>query len=187
MEHDFITRAIERNRSWCDAELVMMVDQNKSTTPMGWKSKKAFYYCIDEDYEGLHLPFMKRYQEWYAGMTRVTYVDTDMVYKVPLNPEGDEANEFENAVSNALGYHDGEWYAQCLEIPVARCYLEGSGTLVMERVEPITFPEDFHSPQMECGDEECIEYAKRYPDWVWLADGGQVGYTRSGNLVAYDL
>lgn len=58
-------------------------------------------------------------------------------------------------------------------IPVAECYwsqVDDVDVVIMEKVTPVTG----------------VGY-KDLPDWAGYVDGAQVGYTRAGKLVAYDL
>lgn len=102
----------------------------------------------------------KQHGEPSVGRTRAVYDTGDgYVTKVPLSWEG-------VMQSGTEANWDNE------EIPVAECQLvdmDGIPVLRMEKVQ--------------------IEHAsyKDLPDWVGFVDGGQVGRTKEGRLVAYDL
>lgn len=109
----------------------------------------------------------KLYGDPARGTTRVTYfVNDDLVVKVPLSPYDVKCNLQEAA-----------WAENKSQIPIAPCYLEyteeGIPLLYMERVTPIYW----NSPGW--GD---------LPAWAHgLYDGCQVGFTKSGEIVAYDV
>lgn len=112
--------------------------------------------------------FTKRYGQPMVGRTRAVFDRGDgYVIKVPMNGEGYAANNTEVIHASM----DDPW------IPVAECWHEedysitpkGVPTLVMEKVE------------------HCRLDYKELPDWVMSVDGGQVGYNKKGELVAYDL
>ncbi len=130
---------------------------------------------------------MKKYPEWYVGMTRVSYMDheNEVVYKVPLNREGETQNELE-----ALHYQ-GTREKHLKKVPIAPCHLDHEGVLTMEMVqvdEWITQPcERLYQERYYCECKECEEKVQSYPPWISRIDGAQVGWTKEGLLVAYDL
>jgi hypothetical protein len=97
-----------------------------------------------------------------GGHRAVFSVGDDWVLKVPLTWEGDAMNQYEACHSDP-------------KIPLAQCRLHisepsGVALLWMERITP-------------------LHPGKRYdlPEWTDFVDCAQVGYTTSGELVAYDL
>lgn len=80
------------------------------------------------------------------------------VLKVPTRESGIAAN-FQEANESAD-------YLAKAEIDEKISLLIGAPVLRMEYVEHVGFSEN--------------------PDWTWTIDGGQVGYTSDGRLVAYD-
>jgi hypothetical protein len=103
-----------------------------------------------------------------VGRTRAVFdLGDGWVVKIPLNDEGVGASSSEEyAYQRGLANGD-PW------IPVARCEFRQLGEryyLHMERVEPLVFKSYDDVPQ-----------------WVGYVDGGQVGHTADGRLVAYDL
>lgn len=101
----------------------------------------------------------------HVGRTRAVFERGDgYVVKVAISDEGFYANLMEVQASSSS---DNSY------IPMARTSFadedEYNSVVVAEQVVPIKL--DF----------------KKLPDWVQSVDGGQVGYTRDGRLVAYDL
>lgn len=95
------------------------------------------------------------------GSLRVVFRDGAHVLKIPRNERGVWANEFEASTCNSP------------HAPKANCFLDeklsaefGVSVLRMEFV--------IHRG------------ASEKPDWTWSIDGGQVGFTAAGKLVAYD-
>lgn len=112
--------------------------------------------------------YTKKYGKPWVGRTRAVFDRGDgYVIKVPMNGEGYAANNAE--VINAS--------MEDPYIPVAECWHQedysitpkGVPTLIMEKVE------------------HCRADYRNMPDWVMSVDGGQVGYNKKGELVAYDL
>lgn len=117
--------------------------------------------------EALHLPFLRKYSEWYAGSSRITYIDREkeLVYKVPLTHRGEEDN-----------HGDAQRYKRQLKgmeakksNPMAPCRMINDIVLEMELLEPID------------------EYSDEVPDHFGYSDGYQVGRRKSGELVFFDL
>lgn len=87
---------------------------------------------------------------------------TDMVAKVPTSPEGFASCLREADLSEGEGKRGF--------IPIAYCRLDDEHMILwMERVE------------VHAGDRSSL------PGWTMSVDCAQVGYDRSGTLVAYDL
>lgn len=103
--------------------------------------------------------YAQRHGEPACGRHRAVFFDGDVVWKVPRNWQGMDANQ-----------REARW--RSAEIPLARCELHyempsGIAVLKMERVEPVGGAD--------------------LPDWTLAVDCQQVGRTRDGRLVAYDL
>jgi hypothetical protein len=114
--------------------------------------------------------YRKKYGEPSVGRTRAVFDRGDgYVVKVPINGEGFAANSREVITSEAEDPYT----------PVADCYhdtvydvsSEGVSVLVMEKLTFDGVPKSY----------------KDLPDWVMSVDGGQVGYNKKGELVAFDL
>ena len=114
--------------------------------------------------------YYKAAYDYYEGSprivsrTRVVYIFEDHVIKVPLTDEGEFSNGLE--VNTSKLQH----------LPIAKSEfitINHNGkeieVMKMEKVQPVN-----------------ADY-KRMPDWVYRVDCGQVGLTRNGELVAYDL
>lgn len=162
---------------------------NISTLPKK-KKKSAFpnpdnWEMLDESDEELKTPSeslkvnhgdehtLEYYQaayEHYEGIprivsrTRVIYMFEDHVIKVPLTDEGEYSNGLEVNVSNQG------------DIPIAKSEfitINHNGkeieVMKMEKVQPVNADYD------------------KMPNWIYQIDCGQVGLTRTGELVAYDL
>lgn len=95
--------------------------------------------------------------------------------KVPITPEGVSANLTEAAVSRrywAALSEGKDWDQAPGAMPFARCSLEPNGVLVVEPLSILIDPAD-------------IPAEHRW--WTGAVDCSQVGWTRDGQLVAYDL
>lgn len=105
------------------------------------------------------------------GRTRVVFDRGDgYVVKVPFNGEGYMANggEYKTYTYNVANPDNPG-------IPVAACNFEDFNS--MDKEIPVLIMEK-------------VTYAhgeENLPDWVGWVDCGQVGYTKNGELVAYDL
>jgi hypothetical protein len=104
------------------------------------------------------------------GCSRSVYRHGNYVIKLPLDDYGISAN--------AREAHRWKKYGYSGEIPYARCrLLPNSGILVMEyaryTIPGKTLPDGF------------VPYEEA-PDWTKWVDCQQVGYNRTGRLVAYD-
>jgi hypothetical protein len=99
-----------------------------------------------------------------TGRTRAVWVlNEHEVVKIAFNGEGLMASGNEVSASNQEDRY----------IPVASSrweVMDGVDVQVMEKVKPLLG----------------LSY-KEMPDWVGYVDGAQVGYNKSGELVAYDL
>ncbi len=116
-------------------------------------------------YQAYHLPFLRKYPEWYSGSSRVAYMDREkgVTYKVPLNGRGLRDNE-----------RDARLYAEQVagkgdkSQPIAECYLKEGFILEMEICVPI-----FDHSEI--------------PSHLRSRDGFQVGYNKEGKVVFFDL
>jgi len=102
-------------------------------------------------------------QAWYGppiatGRHRVIFLDGDEVIKVPSREFGILACNYELNIQ-------GEEYART-RLDEFLSNETGLPIVRMEYVEHVGFSEK--------------------PDWTWSIDGGQVGKTKDGRLVAYD-
>lgn len=104
-----------------------------------------------------------------SGHSRIVFINKGKyVYKVPLGTPGIdqnylEAEMFKNNVDNV--------------IKVARCKILDIGKKVGV---PILLME---AVSMDLKQKSYLDF----PEWVWQVDGAQVGVTRKGDLVAYDV
>lgn len=171
---------------WCDPEVVTLVMLNDGVNDLGWESNKAFFYGLEAGYDQRHLSYLTKYPVWKSGTKRVAYFDTESgrVHKVPLSRIGEEASMNEDARAAGLPVEDME------DVPVAPCFLDGD-VLIMDIVEPVRGISDIcpHTKDVmiECSCDHCYDLKDIYPAWVFLVDAGQVGYTKNGELVAYDM
>lgn len=115
---------------------------------------------LGKDLTDLALQYQARYGDPRCGYSRMTFFDKDFVYKVPRNSRGFDDNEREAAWKDDF-------------IPLADCSLKvempsGIPVLKMERVSPTVLKTE-------------------PPEWVMWVDCAQIGYTKDGRLVAYDL
>lgn len=121
-------------------------------------------YGTIENYHLPHMPFLRKYSEWYAGSSRIAYVDHDkgVVYKVPLTDRGlrDNIRDAKMYKSQEEGKGDGNR-------PIAQCVLLHDLVLEMELVTPM---EEWEAPDHFLG-----------------SDGFQIGKTRDGEIVFFDL
>lgn len=132
----------------------------------------ALDYDIDffPEFKVLHLPFLRKYTEWYAGSSRIAYMDRDrsLVYKVPITNRGYESN-----VGDAHLYQvQQSAEREGLKNPIAKCRLLHEVILEMELVRPLTR----------------MEIERRDIDRIFAdSDGYQVGETQEGKIVFFDL
>lgn len=105
----------------------------------------------------------KKYEVIGEGRNRIVFIkDEKWVIKCPLNEEGLEDNYSESKRFAEFGKKDLVVYAEC-----HISHLNDIPLLTMERAYPIK-------------DNEL-------PEWSSYVDGGQVGKTLSGEIVAYDF
>lgn len=122
-------------------------------------------FFLQSHYERLVKEYKERYEEYYAGSARVTFIGDEYVYKIPLNDAGDIAN-----LREANHHKRNVQSPDKVYVPIAPCEMLPDGVLRMRRVE---IPENR------------IEIAEGH-EWALSVDSLQVGYYR-GELVAYDL
>lgn len=121
----------------------------------------------DDSYKEKSVKAIQKFTSLYGtpsiGRTRAVFDTNDgFVIKVPYVDEGFYANHAEVVTSDTEDAY----------IPIAECRhdeKEGVSVLIMEKVSIAR-----------------VDY-KNMPDWVYSVDCGQVGYTKDGRLVAYDL
>lgn len=121
-------------------------------------------YETIQNYHLPHLPFLRKYPEWYAGSSRIAYVDHDkgVVYKVPTTKRGMRDN-----IRDASLYEKQREGRGNKNRPIARCVLLHDFVLEMELVTPLK--------QWEA------------PDNFLESDGFQIGETKDGKIVFFDL
>lgn len=132
---------------------------------------------INEDVRGLLISicewlYAKSEDVKFDGRNRVTFIRKSYVIKVPATIDGFADNDWEGSVSNTK-----ESLNNPEEIEYAKSRLveyKGIPLVFMERVE-----EAYH--------HEITSRLGYYPDWVLSVDCQQVGFTKSGRLVAYDF
>jgi hypothetical protein len=127
---------------------------------------------LEEQQLNLISDFLNQYKDQLEfigeGRSRRVYrhKKTNYVIKIPLDNYGADDNYIEASASKSF-YKDKDLDEY---LPCARCRLFKGIFLVMEYVEYVKNP-----------------YSNEMPDWVGCVDCGQVGYTRNGDLVAYDF
>lgn len=114
--------------------------------------------------------YRRKYGEPEVGRTRAVFDRGDgYVIKVPINGEGFAANSREVTTSEVEDPYTP--VADCRHDTVYDASSAGVSVLVMEKLSFEGVPRGYNN----------------LPDWVMCVDGGQVGYNRKGELVAYDL
>ena len=143
-------------QDWWESEAWEQIHDNAGYDP----TDKRYFDLIQAFYHIYGIPLVSR--------TRVVFRTGDgYVIKVPITEEGVAANVYEVRLSSSenpiFPMAKTEFYK---EHPVP-CYL---AVVKAEEVDPICYPQD----------------EADFPDWVFIVDCQQVGYTKSGELVAYD-
>lgn len=111
---------------------------------------------------------------FFAGRNRMAIVLKRGVLKVPMNFDGFTDNDWEGSVSNSTESLNNPHYIQ---YPHTRLrYVEGVPLLFMEYVH--------HASNAEV--EAHLGIGAGESNWTHCVDGGQVGFTKAGRLVAYD-
>lgn len=133
----------------------------------------------------------------FSGSSRRTYLGQAWVFKVPIGYWGIEQNQFEAArwalqsggsrkgIPRAAIVQAGKYGKKGRNVPVAECYLLPCGTLMMERVRPLVNLMNGKDKIRE--GEPGFLPRHEYPEWATHVDSEQIGYNRSGELVAYDI
>lgn len=150
-----------------------MIKRSKEISETNAIIKNQMQEFEGDPYHALTLKYIRKFTSQYGvaevGRTRAVFDRGDgYMIKVPLNGEGFMANRSESLTSAS----DDQF------IPIAKCWQEddtsldkeGINVLIMEKVTPIGK----------------IDY-KALPNWVGYVDCAQVGHTKDGRLVAYDL
>jgi hypothetical protein len=106
--------------------------------------------------------FDKKPERVETGRNRTTFIFRTYVVKLPRNHGGLGDNDWEGSISNAEDSDPND-------VQYARTRLVYVGEIPIIFMERVT-----HA------------YGERLPEWAMSVDCGQVGYTRSGRLVAYD-
>jgi hypothetical protein len=107
-----------------------------------------------------------------VGSRRVVFITSSFMdkwaYKIPLSGDANRDNEFEAGISRVQPF------------PVAECSIHervsGITVLRMEIVTPIEWSVRYSE-----------EFEAQYPWVADIGDGRQVGYTKKGAVVAFDL
>ena len=125
-----------------------------------WEEAKVRVSALVEEY-------FEIYGNALLGRTRATFVDEEnnVVYKIPLTEEGISSNS--NEVYQSELYSSGKDV-----IPIAKSeFIDEDGLIMkMERVTPIF-----------------DRWNNDFPEWTNYVDCKQVGLTKDGVLVAFDL
>ncbi|BAU39970.1 hypothetical protein [Ralstonia phage RSP15] len=140
--------------------------------------KDALYFCGNEidkkNIEALIDRYAARAESATYGRNRIVFLMKGYVVKIAKNYDGECDNEWEGSVSNSEESYNNPEYVQYPRTRLA-CF-NGAYVLFMERVR-------------EASGEEIRKHLgtpKGGSDWTWSVDCGQVGFTKSGRLVAYD-
>lgn len=130
-----------------------------------------FYYnpSLNETAYNLFKRLKKKYPKYEEGRNRLVFFSKFVVIKIPLNEDGITDNEYESSVMG------GKAFTKIWVKPEYNTYpntkfleLDGLWCVMMKKVKPT------------------YESYDELPNWVGFIDCGQVGYDRSGKLVAYD-
>lgn len=124
----------------------------------------AFSHAIHE----LTIRFKKRALQIDEGRNRRVFVFSKYVIKIPITYNGITDNDWEGSISNTNDDPDEIRYPR-----TRLTYWEALPIVLMERVTLVT------TAAIKARLGSC-------PDWVNSVDGGQVGFTRDGRLVAFD-
>ncbi len=108
---------------------------------------------------------LARKHPYEVGRTRIVFHRSDDVLKVPLTDEGLHGSSWEADWS--------ERHGKTGYIPIAEASIEYIDDLPVLRMERVRMPSD--------------DQWKTLPDWTGSVDCAQVGYTATGELVAFDL
>lgn len=111
-----------------------------------------------------------KYGNYELGRNRLVFFSKFSVIKIPTANDGCADNDWEGSVCGGIA-RSREWESQeDANYPNTKLLeIDGLVCVMMERVEPVHF-----------------DNYNKVPDWVKGIDGGQVGFTKKGKLVAYD-
>lgn len=120
------------------------------------------------DLAALYERYSRRALHIFYGRNRIVFELPHCVVKLPRDAGGFADNDWEGSVSNSP-----ETYNDDIHVQYPRA------AVVYWRDIPVTFMEKVKDLDPWPGYDAL-------PDWVGSVDGGQVGYTKKGRLVAYD-
>lgn len=115
----------------------------------------------------LHRIMLEKYGMPECGTSRATYSANTVVFKVPLNPDGFFHNDAEYSLISTGCIEEDQLAKTKIHA------IEDIPVLAMEKVIPASF-----------GDIKAR--IGHVPDWVYAVDMAQVGFSKSGQLKAYD-
>lgn len=115
--------------------------------------------------------YIRRAEAFDYGRNRCVFLFDKYVVKLPKNHDGIADNDWEGSVSNDHNTAPCEWQVQFPRTRLA--YVNELSIVFMERIEA-------------ANEKEIRRRLGYVPKWVDCVDCGQVGFTRSGKLVAYD-
>lgn len=108
----------------------------------------------------------KKYHNVELGRNRIVFISKFCVFKIPTCNNGCIDNDWESSLSNADIIDQEEiYYANTRSI-----IIDDLLCCVMQKVTPWQY-----------------ENWNEMPDWINSVDGGQVGYSRKGTLMAFDF
>lgn len=105
--------------------------------------------------------------EYAFGRNRVVFYCKHFVVKLPITDAGLSNNEWEGSVSNSKETRDN---GEDVQYPRTKLFYIGENAVPIVLMEKVSFP-----------DNDFV-----LPDWANSVDCGQVGFTRTGRLVAFD-
>lgn len=123
------------------------------------------------DLLALYERYFDRANSMTYGRNRAVFFFDKFVVKLPMNWGGVGDNDWEGSISNGPDAESCSW--QVLFARTRLAYVNQYPIVFMERVEHAKY-------------NDLRQLYGKVPDWVGCVDCGQVGFTRSGKLVAYD-
>ena len=137
--------------------------------------KLEFSGVFRKDIVRLFKRYLAKGVPYECGRNRCTFIFRTYVVKLPLTDYGISDNDWEGSVSNDPDFTPEpgteDWYIQYARTRLAQ--VGSVPVLLMERVEYATYA-------------TIMEREGKEPDWIASVDCGQVGYNKSGKLVAFD-
>ena len=131
-------------------------------------------YIEDEfgagDLLGLHKFMCRKYGTPKIGTSRATYLSKHCVFKLPSSIEGFRLNDCEGSLCS-IGKPGTSWF-----IPIALSRLIDVNDIPIVVIERVT----------EATLDDIATQLGYIPEFVSAVDMGQVGFTKKGELVAYD-